>query len=461
MNHYDLIVIGSGPGGQKAAIQAAKLGKDVAIVERQQVVGGVTAHTGTIPSKTLREAVLFLSGWRQKAIYGQNYTVKQDITAQDLTQRLSKTVNLQIDLIRNQLERNRVHLISGHASFVDSNTIKVIEVDNREARYSADYFIVATGTVPSRPTQFAFDGRAIMDSDGILKLAELPRTLTVVGAGVIGVEYATIFSALNTKVTLVDARKAILDFMDEDIIDHFKHELIQQGITLRLGDRIETINSSNDRVELRLASGRRIVSECVMVAAGRVGNTSELNLDAVGLCSDDRGRIPVDEFYRTAQPHIYAVGDVIGFPALASTSAEQGRCASCHAFGVNLDRDEQLYPFGIYAVPQISKVGKTEQELQDEGIRYECGLARLNEVARGQIQGGADGLLKLLFSLDDERLLGVHIVGDAATELIHIGQAVIALGGGLRYLTNAVFNYPTFAEAYKVAALDAWNRLHG
>ncbi|MGB3623166.1 MAG: Si-specific NAD(P)(+) transhydrogenase [Ketobacter sp.] len=461
MLHFDLIVIGSGPGGQRAAIQAAKIGKNVALVERQTVLGGVTAHTGTIPSKTLRETVLFMSGWRQKALYGQSYRVKQDITLDDLMHRLNLTVNQQIEIIRHQLERNRVHLISGHAAFVDDHTIRVDEASGASACYSADYIILATGTVPSRPEEFAFDDRTIFDSDGILKLKHLPRTLTVVGAGVIGVEYATIFSALNIKVTLVDGRNAILDFLDEDIIDHFKHELIHHGISLRLGDRIETLQNIDGKVEILLNSGRRIVSEGVMVTAGRIGNTDKLGLENVNLSADEKGRLRVDPHFRTEIPHIYAVGDLIGFPALASTSAEQGRRAACHAFGRPLDNHHELYPYGIYSVPQISMVGKTEQQLRNEGVRYECGMARLNEIARGQIQGGADGLLKLLFSLEDERLLGVHIVGDAATELVHIGQAVIALGGGLDYLVGAVFNYPTFAEAYKVAALDAWNRMHG
>ncbi len=462
MKNFDLIVIGSGPGGQRAAIQSAKLGKKVAVIEQQRVVGGVTAHTGTIPSKTLREAVLYLSGWKQKGIYGRGYRVKDEITIDDLLHRLNVTVAQQIEIIRHQLERNGVQLIVGTASFQDANTLRVVDPMEKEALYAASNIVIATGTSPNRPAEIPFDDSTILDSDGILKLKSLPRTLAVIGAGVIGVEYATIFSALDTKVTIIDGRKAILDFIDEDIVDYFKQDLVGRGITLRLGERIGSMEKNEaGRTVIHLQSGRRVVSDLVMVAAGRVGSTGSLNLEAAGVDTDDKKRLRVDEFYRTSVPHIYAVGDVIGFPALASTSAEQGRMAACHAFGLKVHNQPELFPFGIYAVPEISMVGKTEQDLQNEGIGYETGIARLREIARGQIQGGADGMLKLLFSLEDERLLGVHIIGEAATELVHIGQAIIALGGGLGYLTTAVFNYPTFAEAYKVAALDAWNRIHG
>ncbi len=459
MKKYDLVVIGSGPGGQRAAIQAAKLGKNVALVEKREIVGGVTAHTGTIPSKTLREAVLYLSGWKQKGIYGQSYKVKDDITIDDLLHRLNKTVEQQIEVIRHQLERNGVDLINGFASFKDANTIKVTSGDT-EILISTEKVVIATGTSPRRPPEIPFDDTSIIDSDGILELKTLPRALTVIGAGVIGVEYASIFSALDCKVTLIDGRKTMLDFVDTDIIDDFKHDLTSRGITLRFGERPERMEKNAEgRIVIHLQSGRKVISDLVMVAAGRVGGTAKLNLDAVGIELDDKNRVVVDDFYRTSVENIYAVGDVIGFPALASTSAEQGRLAACHAFGLEAKSSPHLFPFGIYAVPEISMVGKTEQELQQNSIPYEVGIARMREIARGQIQGGADGILKLLFHLDTRKLLGVHIVGEGATELIHIGQAVIAFDGGLDYLAGAVFNYPTFAEAYKVAALDAWNRM--
>lgn len=460
MKNYDLVVIGSGPGGQRAAIQSAKIGKRVAIIEKQEIVGGVTARTGTIPSKTLREAVLYLSGWKQKGIYGRGYKLKDDITVEDLLYRLNRTVTQQIEIIRHQLERNGVTVINGSASFVDSHTLRVVDSGEKESLISADKIVIATGTSPKRPGNIPFDDVSIIDSDGILQIDRLPRTLTVIGAGVIGVEYATIFSALDTKVTIVDGRKSILGFVDEDIVDEFKHDLRARGITLRLGESLESVTRSDDgKAVIQLQSGKRIISDLVMVAAGRVGGTEKLNLEAAGVATDEQKRLTVNEHYQTSVEHIYAVGDVIGFPALASTSAEQGRSAACHAFEIECQSYPELFPFGIYAVPEISMVGKTEQQLQDEGVPYETGVARLREIARGQIQGGADGMLKLLFHLETKKLLGVHIVGEGATELVHIGQAVIALGGGLDYLIGTVFNYPTFAEAYKVAALDTYNRL--
>jgi NAD(P) transhydrogenase len=460
MKKYDLIVIGSGPGGQRAAIQAAKLGKDVAIVERREIVGGVTAHTGTIPSKTLRETVLHLSGFNQRCFYGQGYRAKHDITVDDLLHRLQSTISQQIQVIQDQLTRNGVHTINGTAAFVDKNTVQVVSADGNETRYQSEYFVVASGTVPRRPDNIPFNESTIIDSDGILGINRIPRTMTIIGGGVIGVEYATIFSALDVKVTVIDGRNQILDFIDTDIIDDFRHDIKERGVLLRLGEQVTTVEEMENGYTLaHLKSGKRVKGEVLMVAAGRTGATADLDLSNVGLTADEAGRIVVDDNYRTTVENIYAVGDVIGFPALASTSAEQGRFAACHAFNNDTSDAFQLFPFGIYAIPAISVVGKTEQELRAENTPYEMGTARLKETARGQIRGNAQGLLKLLFSLEDRRLLGVHIVGEGATELIHIGQAVIAHGGTLDYFVGAVFNYPTLAEAYKIAALDAWNRI--
>jgi NAD(P) transhydrogenase len=460
MQTFDMLVIGSGPGGQRAAIQAAKLGRRVAIVEQREILGGVTAHTGTIPSKTLREAVLYLCGWREKGFYGRNHRVKANITVADLMQRLHATIRQQIEIIQHQLTRNGVEVITGAAAFVDPHTVRVRNGSGQEQICRAQHIVIATGTVPHRPAEIPFDDVTVIDSDGILGIREIPRTMTVIGAGVIGVEYATIFSALDTKITLIDGRNTILDFVDADIVDSFRHDLQDRGIALRLGEEVEHVERQSDgRVVTRMKSGRRVVSDLVMVAAGRLGATAGLALDRAGLTADDRGRLGVDEHLRTAQPHIYAVGDIIGFPALASTSAEQGRKAACHAFGLVADGAPDLFPFGIYAVPEISIVGRTERQLREKGVPFETGVARFRETARGQIQGGSEGLLKLLFHLDDHRLLGVHIVGEGATELIHIGQAVMAHDGGLDYFLNSVFNYPTLAEAYKTAALDAWNRI--
>jgi NAD(P) transhydrogenase len=460
MQHFDMLIIGSGPGGQRAAIQAAKLGKKVAVVERREIVGGVTAHTGTIPSKTLREAVLFLCGWREKGFYGRNYRVKSDITVDDLMQRLTATTKQQIEIVQHQLMRNGVTVLNGAASFVDANTVRLVDVAGHETLCRATIIVVATGTVPTRPADIPFDDERIIDSDGILGLKEIPRTMAVIGAGVIGVEYATIFSALDTKITVIDGRSTMLDFVDTDIVDAFRHDLQDRGIALRLGEEVDRVEKRADgRAVTHMKSGRRVVADLVMVAAGRVGATGDLELGRAGLTADDRGRLKVDEHLRTDVPHIYAVGDVIGFPALASTSAEQGRKAACHAFGIQADGTADLFPFGIYAVPEISIVGRTEQQLRSKGVPFESGVARFRETARGQIQGGNEGMLKLLFGLEDQRLLGVHILGEGATELIHIGQAVMAHGGGLDYFINSVFNYPTLAEAYKTAALDAWNRI--
>jgi NAD(P) transhydrogenase len=460
MRNFDMLVIGSGPGGQRAAIQAAKLGRRVAIVEQREILGGVTAHTGTIPSKTLREAVLYLCGWREKGFYGRNHRVKAEITAADLMQRLNVTIRQQIEIIQHQLTRNGVTVITGAACFADPHTVRVTDLAGHEQLCRADHIVIATGTVPHRPAEIPFDDVTIIDSDGILGIRDIPRTMTVIGAGVIGVEYATIFSALDTRITLIDGRNTILDFVDSDIVDSFRHDLQDRGIALRLGEEVERVERQADgRAVTRMKSGRRVVSDLVMVAAGRLGATATLGLGNAGLEADARGRLTVDEHLRTVQPHIYAVGDIIGFPALASTSAEQGRKAACHAFGLRAEGAPELFPFGIYAVPEISIVGRTEQQLRAKGVAFETGLARFRETARGQIQGGNEGLLKLIFDLDDHRLLGVHIVGEGATELIHIGQAVMAHEGGLDYFINSVFNYPTLAEAYKTAALDAWNRI--
>jgi NAD(P) transhydrogenase len=404
--------------------------------------------------------VLYLGGWRERNLYGRSYRVKSNITAADLMQRLHTTIRQQIEIVQHQLARNGVTVLNGAASFVNDHTLRLVDSAGHESLHHAGIIVIATGTAPHRPADIPFDETTIIDSDGILGITSIPRTMTVIGAGIIGVEYATIFSALDTKVTLIDSRGTILDFVDADVVDAFRHDLQDRGIALRLGENVERVEKHPDgRVTTRLKGGRRVMSDLVMVAAGRVGATATLELMNAGLTADERGRLTVDEHLRTAVPHIYAVGDVIGFPALASTSAEQGRKAACHAFGVHADLTPELFPLGIYAVPEISICGQTEQQLRQGGVRYESGVARFRETARGQIQGGSEGLLKLLFGLDDHRLLGVHIVGEGATELIHIGQAVMAHAGGLDYFLNSVFNYPTLAEAYKTAALDAWNRL--
>ena len=458
--HYDMIVIGSGPAGKRAAIQAAKVGKKVLLVEKNEVVGGVTVHTGTIPSKTLRETVLFLSGWRQRGIYGRSYKVKDHITADDLKQRLTSTLGHEIEIIQHQLMRNNVEIEYGHARFTGEHSIRVEHYDGNSSDFTADYFVICVGTRTRRPKSVPFDGESIMDSDEILELSRIPRKMLVVGGGVIGLEYATIFKALDIEVTVLESNEYVLGFVDREIVDEMIHHLRDCNIHVLLNDKISTINKFDDgKVVCKFKSGKSMAVDTVLFAAGRQGVTDDLSLETVGIEADKRGRIPVNEDYQTSQPHIYAAGDVIGFPSLASTSMEQGRHAACHAFGAEVHSQPELFPYGIYAVPEISMVGLTEQECIERGIAYEVGISRFRKVARGQIIGLREGLLKMLFSIETQKLLGVHIIGEGATELVHIGQAVISLGGTLDYFVQTVFNYPTLAEAYKVAALDAYNRM--
>ncbi|MCW5850427.1 MAG: Si-specific NAD(P)(+) transhydrogenase [Anaerolineae bacterium] len=461
---YDLLVIGSGPAGQRAAIQAAKLGKRVAIVERKAVVGGVCINTGTIPSKTLREAVLYLTGYRERGLYGAAYTVKQDITISDLLFRANHVMTHEINVIRAQLMRNRVEVISAEATFLDPHTVRLAYVGGGGYRdVTADYIVIAVGTIATQDPHIPFDGHCILISDDILNLDHLPRTLAVIGAGVIGLEYASLFAALGVRVTLVDKRDRLLSFVDGEIMDTLAYHLRENRVTLRLGEEVQSIEPIKDergeRVRIHLESGKKIITEKALYSIGRTGATESLNLPAAGLEADDRGRIKVNATYQTAVPHIYAVGDVIGFPSLASTSMEQGRMAAAHAFGLDVRFQPELYPYGIYTIPEISTVGKSEEELTKQDIPYEVGKAWYREIARGQILGDTNGLLKLLFHMETRELLGVHIIGEGATELVHIGQAALTFKGTIDYFVNTVFNYPTLAECYKTAAFDGINRL--
>jgi NAD(P) transhydrogenase len=458
MQTFDLFVLGTGPAGQRAAIQAAKLGKRVGICEKREMVGGVCVNTGTIPSKTFREAVLYLSGIAQRANYGASYSVKDDITMDDLLFRCNQVIAREIEVIRAQMKRNGIALLGGSAAFTGPHTLTVAGSAGA-VDVEAEKVVIAVGTKPA-PPPVPVDGETVIDSDGILSLKRLPRSLIVIGAGVIGVEYASMFAALGVPVTIVDRRPILLDFVDDQIAEALSFFLRRLNCTLRLGEEVDAIAVERPgHVAATLKSGKKIGADLLLYSVGRVGATAALNLPAAGLEADDRGRLKVDEHYRTAVPHIYAVGDIIGFPALASTSMEQGRLASCHAFGVPGTSQPHLFPYGIYSVPEISMVGKTEEELTKESVPYETGMAHYREIARGAIVGDDIGLLKILVHRETRLLLGVHILGTAATELIHIGQAFIALGGTLDVLVDTVFNYPTFAECYKVAALDAYNRL--
>jgi NAD(P) transhydrogenase len=456
---FDVLVIGSGPGGQKAAIAAAKLDRRVGIIERPGMMGGVCVNTGTIPSKTLREAVLYLTGVDQREMYGQSYRVKDDITIADLSARTHHVVSRENDVVRSQLTRNRISILSGSARFTDPNTVDIDDGNGRPRRVTAANIVIATGTTPARPASVAFDERTVIDSDGIMHLDRVPRSMVVAGAGVIGIEYASMFAALGTKVTVVEQRDRMLEFCDLEVVEALKYHLRDLAVTFRFGETVAGVEAHPDGAMASLRSGKKIPAETVMYSAGRQGMTADLGLDAAGLAADARGRITVDEFFRTSVPSIYAVGDVIGFPALAATSMEQGRLAAHHACGEPVHSASLLQPIGIYSIPEISFIGKTEDQLTHDCVPFEVGVSRYRELARGQIIGDSYGVLKLLVSPVDRTLLGVHVFGTGATELVHIGQAVMGCGGTVDYLVDAVFNYPTLAESYKVAALDATNKM--
>jgi len=457
-NHYDMLVIGSGPAGKRAVVQAAKLGKKAAVIERAEQVGGVSVHTGTIPSKTLRETALYLSGFRQRTFYGNSFRLKEDLCAEDLFKRVDMTRQHEVQVMENQFYRNGANVIKGSASFVDNHTVQVTNGIHVET-YSADYILIATGTHPFRPENIPFDGCNVVDSDEILNIKEIPRSLAVIGAGVIGIEYATIFAALDTQIAVIDVNEKFLEFIDKEIVDELEHEMRSAGATFCLGDSVEEINVSEaGQVTTKLKSGRTVVTDVVLFASGRSGTIDGLNLENAGLKADSRGRINVDEDYKTDVTNIYAAGDIVGFPALAATSMEQGRHATCHAFGVKVDNKPRNFPYGIYSVPEVSMVGMTEQVVKAKGIAYEVGVARFSETSRGLISGRTEGMLKMIFSIDTGKLLGIHIIGEGATELIHIGQAIFTLEQGIDYFIETTFNYPTLAEAYKIAALNAWNK---
>ena len=456
---FDLLVIGSGPAGQKAAIQAAKLHRRVAVVEQQHMVGGVCINSGTIPSKTLREAVLYLTGMTQRSMYGDSYRVKDDVTISDLFWRTQAVIQREADVIRDQLSRNHVRILTGTGQFSDANTVTVSGEDGARRQVTAERIVIAVGTRPARPKSVDFNERTVLDSDGILHLEKIPDALLVVGAGVIGIEYASMFAALGSRVTIVEARPRLLDFCDAEIVEALQYHLRDLNVVFRLSEEVVGVDEHDGGTITHLKSGKRILADTVLYSAGRQGATEALNLENVGIEADSRGRISVDEHYRTSVEHIYAVGDVIGFPSLAATSMEQGRLASAHACGLDVKPISASLPIGIYTIPEISFVGSTEEQLTQDQTPYEVGISRYRELARGAILGDAYGMLKLLVSADDRRLLGVHAFGTTATELVHIGQTVMGFGGTIDYLVEAVFNYPTLAEGYKVAALDATNKL--
>ena len=459
MDAYDIIVIGSGPAGQRAAIQGAKSGKRVALVERADMPGGTCINTGTIPSKTMREAVLHLSGFLYQGIYGVNYRVKDDITFADLSFRVQQVIKNELDVTQAQLFRNGITVLDGSAAFVDPHTVR-LQSTRGERTCQSEAFVIATGTRPSETPTVPINGRTIILSDQVMQMGELPKTLIVVGGGVIGVEYTCMFAALGVRVVLIEKRPRLLEFADGEIVEALCYHLRDHRVTLRLNEEVEAVEAlPNGGVTATLKSRKKVSGDALLYAVGRQGNVDELNLPAAGLEADARGRIAVDADYRTAQPHIYAAGDVIGFPSLASVSMEQGRVAAARALGLDLHSNPGTYPYGIYTIPEISFIGRTEEQLTDEDVPYEVGLAYYREIARGQIRGDTTGRLKIIFHRETKALLGIHIIGEGAAELIHIGQVVLTLGGTIDYFVDTVFNYPTLAECYKAAAFNGLNKL--
>jgi NAD(P) transhydrogenase len=459
MQTYDLIVIGSGPAGQRAAIQGAKSGRRVVVVEQRQIVGGACVNTGTIPSKTMREAVMHLSGYEYQGIYGINYHVKDKITMADLGFRVNQVIKTEVDVTQAQLSRNGVEIVYARATFLDATHVRV-ENERGQADLEAPKIIVATGTKPASSPTVPIDGKTIINSDQILNLTDIPKNLIVVGGGVIGVEYTCMFAILGSRVTLIEKRPRLLEFADSEMVEALSYHLRDHRVTMRLNEEVASVEATPDgRVVANLQSNKKVPGDVLLYAVGRQGNVDELNLPAAGLDADSRGRISVDKEFHTKVPAIFAAGDVIGFPSLASVSMEQGRIAAGNAFGLKVQSNPAAYPYGIYTIPEISFVGKTEEQLTDEDVPYEVGVAYYRETARGQIRGDTTGRLKLIFHRETRKILGVHIIGEGATELIHIGQAVLVLDGTVDYFVETVFNYPTLAECYKQSAFNGVNKL--
>lgn len=459
-SEFDLVVIGSGPAGQKAAIAAAKLRKKVAVVDKRAGIGGVCVHTGTIPSKTFREAVLYLTGFSQRSFYGKDYVVKENIAMSDLMFRVRAVVQREAEVISNQLRRNQVTVVDGAARFVDPHTIEVTSADGPTQQLKAAHVLIACGTRPAHNPNIPLDGQRIFDSDQLPNIERLPKEIIVVGAGVVGLEFASMFAAMNVEVTLIDGRPTLLDFADREIIESLMYQLRRRGTIFRLGEKVQSVkfDDARDRIDAVMESGKVIHGHALLYAVGRQANTDLVNVEAAGVKAGPRGQLEVNAFFQTSVEHIYAAGDVIGFPSLASTSMEQGRLAANHMFAEPGVLDPRLLPYGIYTIPEISMVGATEEQLTKERVPYEIGVAKYEELAKGQMLGDEQGMLKLLFCPNTFKLLGVHIIGDRAAEIVHIGQTVMALDAPIQYFRDAVFNYPTLAEAYKVAALDGLNK---
>lgn len=458
---YDLVVIGSGPAGQKAAINAAKQGKRVAVIERAGMIGGASVHTGTIPSKTVRDAVLYLTGFNERAFYGQDYRLREHINKDEIASRVRTIVTRETHLVHSQFSRNHVVELDGTGRFLDPHTVEITSASGTTTVVQGNYILIASGTRPAQSPSIPIDGKRIVDTDRLPELSDLSREIIVIGGGIIGLEYASMFAALEIRVTLIEQRPQILEFVDREIVEALLYHLREIEVVFRLGEKVlgVDIDANRNRVTARLESGKTLHGDALLYAVGRQGNTDSLNLAAAGLEADTRGRLKVNEFFQTAVPNIYAAGDVIGFPALAATSMEQGRLATAHMFGGSSTPHASLLPYGIYTIPEIAMIGQTEEQLTGAAIPYETGVGRYEELAKAEMLGDTTGMLKLLFHPETLQLLGIHAIGQRATEIIHIGQAVLAFGGTIEYFRDAVFNYPTLAEAYKVAALNGLNKL--
>jgi len=459
VDSYDLIVIGSGPAGEKAAVQAAKLRKNVAVIESRGVVGGVCVHTGTLPSKTLRETVLYISGLKQRSAYGVVCSLKNNVTVGELMYRTETVIQNELEIIQNKLSRNGINVIGGWGTIKSPNEIEVEVEGGDKIPIHTEAIVIATGSRPYRDPEVYFDDTHVFDGETILNLDRIPSSMIVVGGGVIGCEYACIFANLGVKITLIDSKDRLMPFLDYEISDTLTYLMRKNRMKVILGDRKEKIEIKDDKVFLTTQSGRRIAADKILFATGRVGNTGHLGIDNIGVQTTKRGLIKVDEHFHTGVGKVYAVGDVIGFPSLASVSQDQGRLATRHAFGEDITRLNALLPYGIYTIPEVSIVGETEESLSAKGMHYECGVARFYELARGQISGDHDGMLKLIFDPDTLKVMGVHVIGERAADMIHVGQAVISFGGTIEYFIDTVFNFPTMSEAYKVAALNGLNSM--
>ncbi|MBI5495239.1 MAG: Si-specific NAD(P)(+) transhydrogenase [Deltaproteobacteria bacterium] len=459
--HYDLLVIGSGPAGEKGAAQAAYFGKKVCIVEKARQVGGASLNTGTLPSKTLRESALVLTGLRDRGFQSAQLEARRQISVGEFMYRKRFVVDRERDRIERNIERHTVDLVYGTASFVDAHTLEVKRRAGGTERLTADFVLIATGSQPFRPPNVPFDDREVFDSDTILDIDRIPTSMTVVGGGVIGCEYASVFAALGPKVTLVESRDRLLPFLDQELGDILHRAMEGLGVNIVLGDDVETVEVvGREDVRTTLKSGRAVTTDKLLWAQGRRGSTDSLNLAAVGLAANPRGQLPVNKLFQTQLPHIYAAGDVIGIPALASTSMEQARVAICHAFGLEYKKHvSETIPFGLYTIPEVSYVGETEEDARKRGVEVLVGRARFRDNARGQIIGDTDGLTKIVFEAPTGRLLGVHIIGERATELIHVGSLCLMKGGSIHDFIDMVFNFPTLSETYKYAAYDGLGQL--